>query len=252
MNLKLIQYSCIGIWLLAVSASSQVPSATPLPSSTVLANNNVVEQRLKKLFEERDGFKIDGVQKTPYLGLYEIRMGHELVYTDEKGDYFIIGEIVDAKKRLNLTQQRVAELQRIKFSDLPFELAVKNVRGNGKRQIAVFEDPNCGYCKRFQKTLNKLDNLTVYTFVIGILAPDSRDKAQAILCAKDRNKTHQAWMLEGTQPENMRCEEVFNKTMELAHKLGVESTPIIYFANGRRLNGAISQEELEKRLGDAK
>lgn len=236
---------------LCVSFShAQTPASSPTQATAPAAPTT--EQRLKKLFEERDGFKIDSVQKTPYMNLYEIRIGAELLYTDEKGDQFIIGEIIDAKKRVNVTQQRVAELQRIKFSDLPLDLAVKNVRGNGKRQIAVFEDPNCGYCKRFQKTLSKMDDVTVYTFLVGILSADSRDKAQGILCAKDRVKAHQAWMLEGAAPANAKCDEPFNKSMELARKLGVESTPTIYLANGRRIAGAISQEDLEKRLAEIK
>jgi thiol:disulfide interchange protein DsbC len=238
----------------AAAVAPAQPAAAPSNPNPTNPNPTIstTEQRLKKTFEERDGFKIDSVQKTPYLGLYEIRMGREVIYTDEKGEQFIVGEIIDAKKRINITQQRIAELSRIRFSELPLELAVKNVRGNGKRQLAIFEDPNCGYCKRFQRTLSKMDNLTTYTFMIGILAPDSKDKAQAILCAKDRNATHQAWMLEGATPAAAACEETYAKTMELARKLGVESTPTLYFANGRRVQGAIAQEELEKRLGDGK
>ncbi|RCS58604.1 DsbC family protein [Parvibium lacunae] len=232
----------------AASNATNERAPTPTPAVTL----GPVEARLKKTFEERDNFKVESVIKTPYLGLYEVRVGNEIFYTDDKGEQFIIGEIIDAKRRVNLTQQRIAELQRIKFSDLPLELAVKNVRGNGKQVIAVFEDPNCGYCKRFQKTLSKLDNLTVYTFLIGILAPDSRDKAQSILCAKDRNKVHLAWMLDGTTPPATKCEGAFTKSMELARKLGVESTPTLYFADGRRVAGAIPQNELEKILAELK
>ena len=229
----------------AQSSTPSNPASSALPSA-------MIEARLKKTFEERDNFKVESVLKTPYMDLYEVRVGNEIFYTDEKGEQFIIGEIIDAKKRQNITQQRIAEIQLIKFSDLPLDLAVKNVRGTGKQVIAIFEDPNCGYCKRFQKTLNKIDNITVYTFLIGILAPDSRDKAQNILCAKDRNKTHQAWMLEGVVPPTTKCDGLFNKTMELARKLGVESTPTLYFADGRRVAGAIPQAELEKNLVEAK
>ncbi len=130
--------------------------------------------------------KIDEVRPTPMKGLYEVRIGTDLFYTDAKGNYVIQGELIDTKARRNLTEDRIAKLTAVDFSALPLKDAFTIVRGDGKRKVAVFEDPNCGYCKRFERDLQNVDNVTVYLFLYPILSPDSAEKSRNIWCAKDK------------------------------------------------------------------
>ena len=132
--------------------------------------------------------KIDEVSKTPMSGLFEVRVGTELFYTDADGNFLIQGHLIDTKQQRNLTEERMDKLLAIDFSALPVKDAFTIVRGNGKRKIAVFEDPNCGYCKRFERDLQKVDNVTVYMFLYPILGPDSTDKSRNIWCAKDKGE----------------------------------------------------------------
>ena len=117
---------------------------------------------------------VETVTKMPYAGLYEVVLkSGELVYTDENVSFIMDGTLIDTKTRSNLTQARLQQLSAIDFSILPLDDAVKQVRGNGKRVIATFEDPNCGYCKKLAKELNGLKDVTIYTFLMPILSPDS-------------------------------------------------------------------------------
>jgi thiol:disulfide interchange protein DsbC len=160
------------------------------------------ESAIKKLIEPKlgQGVKVDSVIKTPYSGLFEVRVGSDILYTDEKAQYLFVGNVLDAKSGTNYTKARTDELSKIKFSDLPLESALKMVKGDGKRVIAVFEDPNCGYCKRFRKTLAGMDNITVYTFLYNILSEDSTVKSKNVWCSADRNKAWDEWMLNGKAP----------------------------------------------------
>jgi thiol:disulfide interchange protein DsbC len=218
---------------------------------------NSVEATIRKNVEPKlgDGVKIDSVRETPYAGLYEIRVGSEVRYTDKTGSYLIVGHVFDLKSGNDLTAARIDELTRIKFSELPLELALKSVKGNGKRVIAVFEDPNCGYCKRFRKdTLAKIDNVTVYTFMFNILSPDSTIKSKNIWCSADRSKAWDDWMINGKQapaaPED--CATPNEKVLALGEKLGLQGTPAIFFADGSRIPGAIDVATLEGKLASIK
>ncbi|MBU4325183.1 MAG: DsbC family protein, partial [Gammaproteobacteria bacterium] len=132
---------------------------------------------------------IDEITKTPMPGLYEVRINHsDIFYTDEKGDFLIQGSLIDTKAQQDLTEQRVEKLTAIAFKDLPLKDAFTIVRGDGKRKMAVFEDPNCGYCKRFERDLVKIDNVTVHVFLYPILSADSGEKSRNIWCAKDKGK----------------------------------------------------------------
>jgi len=153
---------------------------------------------IKKLVEPRLGsnVKVDSIRETPYAGLYEIRVGNDILYTDKTGTYLFSGHVFNLTTSTDLTKERLEELNKIKFSDLPLDKAIKTVKGDGKRVIAVFEDPNCGYCKRFrQTTLKETDNITVYTFMYNILADDSFTKSKNIWCSPDRSKAWEDWMV---------------------------------------------------------
>ena len=222
--------------------------ATSLLASCVDAQTNV-ESTIKKALEPRlSGAKIESVKETPYSGLYEVRVAGDILYTDKKGEYLVIGQVYDVKSSRNLTRERIDEVNKIKFSDLPLEMALKQVKGNGKRVIAVFEDPNCGYCKRLrQTTLKEIDNVTIYTFMYNILSEDSSVKSKNIWCASDRNKAWDDWMLAGKVPPTApaACETPNDKIVALGQKLRITGTPAIFFADGSRIPGAIDLKALE-------
>ena len=216
-----------------------------------------VEANIKKVIEPRlgEGVKIESVKETPYAGLYEIRAAGDILYTDKKGEYLFIGHVYDAKTSQNLTKDRVDEINKIKFSDLPLQSALKTVKGDGKRVIAIFEDPNCGYCKRFrQTTLKEANNLTVYTFMLNILSDDSAIKSKNIWCAPDRNKAWDDWMVNGKAAPlaAASCKTPNEEISALGRKLRVQGTPAIFFADGSRMPGAVDLKTLEAKLASIK
>lgn len=208
---------------------------------------------LKKLLEQRmgEGAKVDSITKTNYSGLYEVRLGNEIVYTDEHAKYLVIGHVVDLETHEDFTKARLEEVNKIKFADLPFDSSIKMVKGNGKRVIAVFEDPNCGYCKRLRQTLAKMDNVTVYTFMYNILAPDSFVKSKNIWCTSDRVKAWDDWMLSGkaavAAPATCTTDPN-DKILALGQKLHITGTPTIFFTDGTRVPGALDGSALEEKL----
>ena len=215
------------------------------------------EANIKKALQHRigDGAPIESITKTPYSGLYEIKIGNEVVYSDADGKYVFVGRIIDVESSKDVTQARLDELNRIKFADLPLELAAKSVKGNGKRVIAVFEDPNCGYCKRFRKTLSEMKDLTVYTYMYPILGDDSKTKARNMWCASDKAKAWDDWMMNGkaaaAAPESCKASEI-DKVVELGKKYRVTGTPTIFFTDGSRIPGAIDAKALEGKLASIK
>lgn len=225
--------------------------ATALLASCVDAQNTV-EAGIKKALEPHlGGAKIESVSKTPYGELYEVRVAGDILYTDKKGEFLVIGQVYDVKSSRNLTRERLDDINKIKFSDLPLEMALKQVKGNGKRVIAVFEDPNCGYCKRLrQTTLKDIDNVTIYTFLYNILSEDSFTKSKNIWCASNRNKTWDDWMLNGKVPPATpaACESPNDKVLALGQKLRITGTPAIFFSDGTRIPGAIDLKSLEAKF----
>lgn len=192
--------------------------------------------------------KVDAVKKAGALGLFEVQIGSDILYSDEKGSYLLQGDIVDVKAKKNLTEARKAKLSQIKFSDLPLDLALKTVRGSGRRVFATFEDPNCGYCKKLAKDMVSMTDVTIYTFLIPILSADSADKTKAISCAADPSKAWNDWMVKGAAPAAATCATKVDKVMALAEKLGVHGTPTIFLANGERIPGAVPAAQLENAL----
>ena len=207
------------------------------------------ESIIKRTLESRlSGAKIESVTKTPYMGLYEVRVDNEILYTDEKLNYIFSGNIIDAKSMQNLTEKRLRELSGVKWENLPLDAAFKTVRGNGKRLLAVFSDPNCPYCKRFEKDLAKLDDITIYTFLYPILSQDSHEKAKAVWCSADKSKAWNEWMLNATVPAAARCDTPIDRNLAFGQKYRINGTPTLIFASGERVPGAVSAEQLEKLL----
>ena len=198
--------------------------------------------------------KIDEVRTTPMAGLYEIRVnGSEIYYTDAQGTYLIQGNLIDTKARRNLTEERVEKLNAINFDSLPLKDAFVMTRGDGKRKIAVFEDPNCGYCKRFERDLQKVDNVTVYLFLYPILGADSVEKSKAIWCASSKTTAWQDWMVRDVTPPAASCDAAaITRNVEFGRKYKITGTPTLIFADGTRVPGAINAQQIEKFLADAK
>jgi thiol:disulfide interchange protein DsbC len=194
--------------------------------------------------------QIDEVIKSPMPGLYEIRVnGNEIYYTDAEANYLVQGNLIDTRQKRNLTEERVEKLSAINFGALPLKDAFTIVRGNGKRKLAVFEDPNCGYCKRFEKDLQKVNNVTVYLFLYPILGNDSTEKSKNIWCAKDKAKAWQDWMVRDVTPVAASCDNAaIARNVELGRKFKITGTPTLVFADGSRVPGAVGADQVEKRL----
>jgi thiol:disulfide interchange protein DsbC len=212
------------------------------------------EASLKKAIEAAyPKFKVESVIKTPYAGLYEVFMGGQIVYTDEKLTFLIAeGRLVDPKTKKDVTGERMEELTKVDFNSLPLDQAIKVVKGNGSRKLVVFSDVDCPFCKKLeQNELTNIDNVTVYTFLYPIeqLHPDAANKSKSIWCASNRVKAWNDWIFNNKLPASAaNCEVPLEKVGDLARKLGVTSTPTLIFSDGRRMLGAQPYKEIEKYL----
>ena len=200
---------------------------------------------------------IDEVSKSPISGLYEVRVnGTDIFYTDAEGNFLIQGSLIDTRLKRNLTEERVEKLSMIDFDSLPIKDAFTIVRGNGSRKLAVFEDPNCGYCKRFERDLQKVDNVTIHMFLYPILGADSGEKARNIWCSKEPGKVWQDWMVRdkpSPAAANAACDVgALARNVALGRKHKISGTPTLLFVDGSRVPGAISSAQVEKQLADAK
>lgn len=197
---------------------------------------------------------IEEVSKTPFPGLWEIRINRsEILYSDSEGNFLIQGSMFDTRSRVDLTEQRVQKLGAVDFSSLPLKDAFKVVHGKGTRQIAVFSDPNCGYCKRLEKALAEVEDVTIHVFIYPILGADSVKKSQSIWCAKDKGKTYTDWMLRGTAIPNASCDTAaVERNVALGRELRINGTPTIFFVDGTRVPGAVDADRLEALLKSAK
>lgn len=213
------------------------------------------EADIRKAVESKLGVSVESVNKSGYLGLYEVYADGNILYTDEKVTAILYGaQLLDTKSMTNVTEERRRKLSAIKFNDLPFDNAIKQVRGNGSRVIATFEDPNCGYCKTLARELQKVDNVTIYTFLYPILSEDSERKARQIWCSANRAKAWNEWMAEGKTPMGRDdCDvSALNKNKDLARKLKINGTPTIFFGDGERSPGAMPLARIEQKLRQVK
>lgn len=227
-----------------------------LLSGLLACSANADQTSIKKnLAAQFPGAEITSVTKTPYAGLYEVLIDGQIIYTDETAAYVFLGSVVDTKAKKNLTNERMAKLNEVKFDNLPFEHAIKFVKGDGSRKLAVFSDPECPYCKKFEQELTKVTNITVYLFPFPIasLHPQSVADAKAIWCAPDRNAAWQAALLKGVMPKNDgKCKNPIDENIALASKLRISGTPTLIFANGQRVPGMVPADKLEQLLNSAK
>jgi thiol:disulfide interchange protein DsbC len=214
------------------------------------------EATIRKNIAERlsDFPKIDEVSKTPIPGLWEVRVGFDIFYTDDQGNHMIQGTVFDTKSKTNLTEKRIAKLTTIEFDQLPLKDAMVIKQGSGARKLAVFADPNCGYCKRFERDLLSVKDVTIYTFLMPVLGPDSIDKSRSIWCSKEAQKTWRSWMIEGTTPVKVMgaCDTTaIERNTAFGRKYRINGTPAILFEDGQRVPGAMPAAEVEKHLAEA-
>lgn len=197
---------------------------------------------------------IDEVRKAPMPGLYEVRINQsDIFYTDANGDFLIQGSLIDTKARLDLTEQRINTLTAIAFKDLPLKDAFTIVRGKGERKLVVFEDPNCGYCKRFERDLAKIDNVTVHVLLYPILSQDSAEKSRNIWCAKDSAKSFEDWMVNDITPAAAKCDAApIARNVAFGKKAKITGTPTMFFVDGTRVPGAIPADRIEQLLSSSK
>ena len=221
-----------------------------LVGTTVFAQGEeaVIRKNLKERMPHIQ--PIDEVRRTPMPGLFELRVdGSDIYYTDASGHFLLQGQLIDTRNQRNLTEERLQKITAIDFKTLPLKDAITIVRGNGERKMAVFEDPNCGYCKRFERDLSKLDNITVYLFLYPILGKDSADKSKAIWCAKDPAKSWQDWMLRDQTPVATQCDTAsLKRNVEYGQRMKITGTPTTLLPDGTRVPGAIDMAQLEKLL----
>lgn len=224
----------------------------PLALLSVFAASAVADEAdIRRMMEAKLGSKVESVVKSGYLGLYEVYADGNIFYTDEKVSAIMLGaQLIDAKTMKNVTEERMKKLTAIKFNELPLERAVKQVRGDGKRILVTFEDPNCGYCKRLAKDLLKLDNVTVYTFLYPILSEDSVRKSRQIWCSADRAKAWNDWMIDAKAPPAKEDCDVtaISRNQEFGRKLNISGTPTLFFADGERVPGAVPLARIEQKL----
>ncbi len=216
--------------------------------SSVHADEAKVLNTLQKNYPQLG--KIDKVNKANILGLYEVQMNGRLFYTDEKAQYLLNGNIYDLKSGRNLSEERARKLFAVKFDELPLELAVKRVHGNGQRKVAYFADPNCSFCKKLETEFQQLDNVTLYLFLYPVF-PGSDEKVHDIACSTNPSQAWEDLMLKGTQPAAASCDASAEKVLALGHKLRIEGTPTLIFSDGSRSPGYMPLAELESALNGA-
>lgn len=212
-----------------------------------VADEAKVRQKLQSKFPS---MTVDSVTKAPFAGLYEVVLDGEIVYTDDKVDYFFGGNIYDIRTLppRNLTQDSTQRLT-VKTLASAQANAVKRVKGNGKRILYTFEDPNCGYCKQLHRELEKVSDITVYVYMTPILSKDSADKARAVWCAKDRARAWDEVMQTGAvSASNGNCATPIEKNLQMMRRFGVSGTPAIYLSDGRQIGGYIPAEKIEQAL----
>lgn len=223
---------------------------TCLALSTFAQSTDKIKSDLQK--QLGDGAKVQSVSPSAVSGLYEVVINNSIVYTDPLGKYLIQGEIIEIKSGSNLTQAREADLNKVSWNEFPLQNAVKVVRGNGSRKMVVFADPNCGYCKKLEKTFAEMNNVTIYTFLMPILSADSTTKSKQIWCSADAGKMWVDWMANGISPNGKQdCATPLDKNIALGKSLNISGTPAIFFTDGTRIPGAAGKEMIEKKLASS-
>lgn len=215
------------------------------------------EATIRQAIESKlGGVKVEGVQATPMPGIYEVRFrgsdGMQIVYTNADATHIIVGRLLDAKTDRDLTEERLRKFSAINMDTLPYDLAVKVQRGNGKRSLVIFSDPYCPACKQFEKVLSTIDDITIHYFMYPVIRPELAEHSRAVWCAPDRSKAWLDLALRGKPIAGAaKCDAPIEKVIDLGSKLGVRSTPTLFLATGERLRGGTSAAQLKVLLDEA-
>ena len=236
--------------LAAAAGAFLTPAAAQTPATTAPLTAEAAS--IKKLLQQKfQGVTIGSVAKSPYFGLYEAMFDEQLVYTDAKVTYVLVGSVYDTSTKKNLTEAKLRELSRVAFDSLPLNLAIKKVKGNGQRKLAIFSDADCPFCARIEKELTAIANVTIYTFLFPIdqLHPDAARKSKIIWCAPDKVKAWDEFFASGALPgNNGDCDTPIEATGALGRKLKVNATPTLVFADGSIVPGALPAARLEAEI----
>lgn len=242
-RLKLYAASAVIAMSLAAPTFAQAQKVSPATPEALA---------VRKLLEERfPGGQVKYIAKSPYFGLYEAMFDDTMMYVDPKVSFVFVGQVYDGKTRTNLTEKKMRELNRIAWNELPLNLAMKKVKGDGSRKLVVFSDADCPFCARLEETLKDVTNITVYTFMYPIdqLHPDAARKQRQIWCSDDKVKAWDDYFANGTVPSNAGdCQNPIVATQALGQKLRVSATPTLVFADGSVVPGALPAANLEAEL----
>ncbi len=218
-------------------------------------NQEKLLEQIRTKLTARIGTKISAINVTPISDLYEVVIGHEIVYTDKNADYLIMGQLFNTLDRRNLTEEAKERLNKVDFSRLPFEDAIKTVKGDGSRKMVVFSDPNCSFCKKLEVNLRNLNNVTIYTFLYPVITPGSKEVSADIWCDKDSSRAWKEVMIDGklVAKRNVNCDiGALERNIKLGEKLNITGTPTTIFSSGLRVPGAATADYLEKILTENK
>ena len=229
----------------AASAAVYTPAAADAEQTRTLT------EKLEKTYAQQN-LKVLSVHTTPIAGLYEVLVsGNQLVYVDSGGNYMLVGDLLDINSRRSLTEERMADVNKVDYSKLPFDKAIKEVRGNGKLAVAVFSDPDCPFCKRLEHEFANMTDVTIYTFLMPIpsLHPQAKNKSEQIWCQSDRTAAWTAWMRENKAPAQVAdCPNPVLDTMALGQQFGFNGTPTLVYPNGKTHSGYMPQAALQEAL----
>lgn len=228
-------------------------TALGLATSCALADEAAIRHALAERLPDLP--RIDEITRAPVPGLYEVRYnGTEILYSSENGDYvFVNGSMIETHSRLNLTEAHSQDFMVTDFDKLPLKDAIVIRQGNGARRMAMFVDPNCEYCKNFERDLVNVHDVTVYAFLIPILGPDSKTRARDIWCAADPAKAWRDWMLRRVEPVRaMKCDTApLDRNVAFASQQHLSVTPSMFFGDGTRKRGILGADAVESRLREA-
>jgi thiol:disulfide interchange protein DsbC len=250
--MKSLPIAALSLLLLSACAGvSGEPTSTAPQAAPALASKSIEDVVRQHVAAKVPG-KVSSVRKLPF-GMYEVVIENEIVYVDESAEYLITGHLYNTKTQEDLTAKRSDEVLRVDFSSLPLQLAFKVVRGDGSRPIAIFEDPNCPYCKKLEREIRTLNNTTMYVFLYPILSDDSVAKSTEIWCSKDPANAWASLMLDGRQPDKAAegCKTPIDDVLALGHRLAVTGTPTLLFADGKRAPGMIPLDRIEQMMNTA-
>ena len=225
-----------------------------LTTTSAQASELVIRERLPKALPSLP--KIDEVSPSPVAGLWAVRLGGQMLYVNSDASLLVDGQMVDLTTKANLTRGALDKALAVDFDTLPLRDAIVTFKhGSGARRLAVFADPMCGFCRRFEPMLAQLENVTVYTYLVAMLGPQAQDMSRRVLCAKDPSAAWSAWMLKGERPTGpAECEAataLLERNQALAIKLGVSGTPTTLLTDRGRLTGAVPQDALRAAVDKA-